>query len=100
MQGKKAIATAHARLISIAREERKIRGFLVGGKAGPFLKLLKKAQGEIAQATQMSAKAEELLDTPKDGEGSDLIDALTADANGLIDAAYGDFLAMSRLVSR
>lgn len=100
MQSKKAIATAHGRLIAITKEEKKIRGFLAGGKAASFLKLLKKAQGEIAQATQMSAKAESLLDAPEGGEESDLIDALTADTNGLIDMAYGDFLAMSRLVNK
>lgn len=100
MKGKKAITTAHARLISIAKEEKKIRGFLTGGKTAHFLKLLKKAQGEIAQATQMSIKAEELLDAPESQREGDLIGALTADAGELIDAAYGDFLAMSRLVNK
>ncbi len=101
MQNTKAIMTAHERLISIAKDEKKIRGFFAGGRATPFLKLLKKAQGEIAQATDMNEEAKRLLAAERAGnEGDGSIDAAVEGSNALVNAAYDDFVAMSRLVRK
>jgi hypothetical protein len=100
MQNRQAIVTAHGRLIAIAKDEKKIRGFLFGGKTPVFLKLLKKAQGEITQATQMNVQARKLLDAAGGDAGGDAIDAIVGDANELINTAYDDFVAMSKLVNK
>ncbi len=101
MQSAKAILTAHERLIAIAKNEKKIRGFFAGGRAAPFLKLLKKAQGEIAQATDMSEEAKRLFALERAGnEGDGSIDAAIEGSNALVNAAYDDFVAMSKLVKR
>ncbi len=100
-QNTKAIITAHERLISITKDERKIRGFFAGSKAGPFLKLLKKAQGEIAQATDMNEEAKRLFALARAGdEGDGSIDTAIEGSNALVNAAYDDFSAMSKLVKK
>ncbi len=101
MQAKNAIAVANMRLISIIKDDRKIRGFLAGGKTATFLKLLKKAQGKIAQATPLATQAEKILAADDNGSiDGDAIDALVAGTNRLIDSAYDDFLAMSRMIAK
>ncbi len=101
IHSKNAVIIAHTRLISIVKDEKKIRGFLVGGKTSTFLKHLKKVQSEISQATQLNMQAEKLLISPAGApDNGDTIDAIIANANRLINAAYDGFLAMSKLVKK
>ena len=102
LENKQSIVTAHMRLISIIKDEKKIRGLLAGGKTASFLRLLKKAQGEISRATQLNWQADKLLLAP-DADGNrdgETIDATIGDANGLLNGAYDDFAAMSALVKK
>ncbi len=101
MQAKSAIVIANVRLISIVKDERKMRGFFFGGKTTAFLKLLKNAQGKITQAIPLATQAEKLLTAVGgDNANGDTIDALVAGTNRLIGSAYDDFLAMSRMIAK
>ena len=96
-----SIKAANTRLAAILKDERKIRSLLPASKTSAFLRLIKKAQGELHKAAELNAEAKELLDptTPAPDDGTSAA-SLAADASDLVNAAYDDFIAMSKLIRK
>lgn len=96
-----AIKAASARLTAILKDEKKIRSILPTSKTSAFMRLIKKAQGELRRATDLNTQAKTLLNpaTTK-SDNSETTDDLLHDSSALVNATYDDFIAMSRLIKK
>lgn len=101
LENEDSIKAANARLALILKDEKKIRGILPASKTAPFMRLIKKAQGEIKKATDLNTRAKSALmpDTEKSING-DVVDEMIRQSNKLVNDAYEDFIAMSRLIKK
>lgn len=98
-----SIKGAALRLAAILKDEKKIRAVLPTSKTGVFLRLIKKAQGEIRQASELNTKVKAALMPDEDDEVA--TDDATAsemahESSELINAAYDAFIAISKLVRK
>ncbi len=75
---------------------------LSGTKTTAFVRLIKKAQGELRKAADLNARAKAVLIPDPDEETVDEgpIDELVRQSNALVNDAYNDFIAMSRLIKK
>ncbi len=99
-----AVKAANARLGAILKDEKKIRSLLPALKTAPFMRLIKKAQGELKKAADLNARAKAALipdpDTAGTAEDGDSADGMASESNALVNAAYDDFIAMSKLIKK
>lgn len=94
---KNAVDTANARLVSILKDERRVKSAIRGTSTGAFLKSLRDAQEGIFRATKLNRDAQTLLGDPDAG---DTLDSMIASSAQLLDDAYENFIAMGRLMKR
>ena len=97
-----SIIGASARFAAIAKDENKIRSFLALFRTTPFTRLMKEAQSKIKKATNLNTRAKAALmpDTEQPADHDDTIDEMIRQSNTLINDAYNDFIAMSRLIKK
>jgi hypothetical protein len=97
-----SIIAANARFTAIAKDENKIRSFLALFRSTPFTRLMKEAQSKIKKAVNLNARAKAALmpNTEQSADYDDAIDEMIRQSNALVNAAYDDFIAMSRLIKK
>lgn len=98
-----SIKAADVRLASILKDGKKIRGILSATKNTAFMRLIKKVQGELKKAVDMNARAKAVIipDIEKETtDDKDSIDELIRQSNSLVNDAYNDFIAMSKLIRK
>ncbi len=96
-----SVQAGNGRLSSIVKDTKKIRSLLPGMRSAPFMNLIKKAQDELKKAADLNARAKStLLSDTKEAEDEETIDEMVRQSNALVNAAYDDFIAMSRLIRK
>lgn len=98
-----SIKAANARLASIMKDEKKIRGMLSGKKAGAFTHLIRRVQVGLRKAGDLNARAKAVIIPNHEKEAinnEDSIDEMIRQSNALVNDAYDDFIAMSRLIRK
>ena len=106
-ENENAIQAANARLAAIVKDEKKIRALLPGTKSAPFMSLRKKAHGELKKAADLNARAKAVIITGSDAEETEETQENDANADEmirqsftLVNAAYDDFIGMSKLIRK
>lgn len=103
LENENSIQAANARLTSILKDEKKIRGMLSGTKTAAFMRLIKRAQGELKKAADLNGRAKAaLLPNPKNetADDKDSIGEILRQSSNLLSATYDDFIAMSKLIKK
>lgn len=96
-----SVKAGNGRLALIIKDTKKIRSLLPGMRSAPFMSLIKKAQEEIKKADDLNARAKSsLLPETKEAENEETIDEMIRQSNALVNAAYDDFITMSRLIRK
>lgn len=97
-----SITGANTRFTAIAKDENKIRSFLALFKTTPFTRLMKEAQSKIKKAANLNTRAKAALMTNAEQPvyHDDTIDEIIRQSNKLINDAYDDFIAMSKLIRK
>lgn len=96
-----SVKAANARLTAILKDEKKIRSLLSASKTAPFMRLIKKAQGELKKASDLNTRAEALLVQNNNTEESNTtIDEMVRQATVSVNIAYDYFVAMSKLIRK
>lgn len=98
-----SIKAAGSRLAAILKDEKKIRDRLSGTKRTEFARLIKKAQGELRKALDLNGRAKAALIPDPEKETNDdekSIDELVRQSGMLVNEAYNDFIAMSKLIKK
>ena len=97
-----SIIAANVRFSAIAKDENIIRSFLALFRTTPFTRLMKEAQTKIKKATNLNTRAKAALmpDAEQPVDHDDTIDEMIRQSNALVNAAYDDFIAISRLIRK
>ena len=70
-------------------------------RSATFMSLIKKAQDELKKATDLNERAKAaLLSDTEETEDEETINEMIRQSNALVNAAYDDFITMSRLIRR
>lgn len=96
-----SVKAGNGRLASIVKDTKKIRSLLPGMRSAPFMSLIKKSQDELKKAVDLNARAKaSLLSETNEAEDEETIDEMVRQSNALVNAAYDDFITMSRLIRK
>ncbi len=102
-ENENSIKAANARLASILKDEKKIRRILSGANTTTFARLIKKVQGGLRKAADLNTRAKAaLMPDPNNATADDenSIDELIRQSGILVNDAYNDFIAMSKLIKK
>lgn len=98
-----SVKAANARLTLILKDEKKIRRILSGTNTTAFARLIKKVQGELRKAADLNGRAKAAFIPDPDTEAEDeegTIEEIIRQSNALVNDAYNDFVAMSKLIKK